>query len=215
MLTWSLTSNMLGARLFCQFSCGYQNSSLDCKDGTSDTSASTARSPPDQVLAPPPREEALSPLPPHRDFLCWRGGGRGGGTKILIHPEEKPQGAERFTRRSSAPTGGKRRNPTAIFSGGPEAVVWASDEQLGSTFLHEITARKRHANDYESRLLFRAKVSASGGTGASPLWLTSKHLQQLMFHPDVAVFSCVASSGENRDQVTPVESTVAAEGQNR
>lgn len=43
-------------------------------------------------------------------------------------------------------------------------------------------------------------------TGASPLWLTSKHLQQLMFHPDVSVFSCVASSGANTDQVTPVES---------
>lgn len=46
------------------------------------------------------------------------------------------------------------RFPTAIFSSGPEAVMWASDKQLGSTFLHEITARKRYANDYESRFLF-------------------------------------------------------------
>lgn len=61
---------------------------------------------------------------------------------------------------------------------------------------------------------FGAQLSASGAPERRRCGERLKHLRQLLFHPDVSLFSCVASSGESTDQVTPGgETTVAAEGQ--
>lgn len=169
-----------------------------------DTSAwTTARPPPGQVLAPPPREEALSPLPPHGDFLCWRGGGRG-RNKDPHSPGGKTRGAERFLHprvgngdaRGSFPDGRlQQRCGRQISSWEAHSSTRAQPANVTPTIMNPGSCFELNCQHLEGRR-----------SGASPLGLASKHLQQLMFHPDVPVFSCVASSGENTDQVTPVES---------